>query len=371
MLRKFLNTALVTVATLATSNTFAASYNKNCAPCDYPKSYDQGYEVCPSQLMAAYNSPARIDVNCAWDVLINAAFIYWNVSEDGLSLSLSDADGPGLPINPGRVTDLNFKYKPGFKVGLGFNTPQDNWQIYAQYTWLHFTDKVSTAAPNLPLGSLYPLQAHPDNVQDGTTVIRIDRANERWKVDLDLLDCELARPYYVGTMLTFRPHAGLRAQWIDQKLDSNYRNASTLRYFNVNKKSTSWALGPRFGFDTNWILGAGFRLIGNAASGLVYTKYKINHDEQNATDPTAYSVQFNDKVSFLRPIADFQMGLGYGTYFGDNSFHFDIFATYDFHIFWNQNMFRTFTDDVSLGNNFVDLGDLYLHGLTLNVRFDF
>ena len=177
---------------------------QSCAPCCPSKNapFDQGYELCPNNMMGAYNAPGRIDVCCSCDFFVDASFIYWYAGEEGLELSLSDTTGNGLPIVDGKITNIDFKYQPGFKVGLGYNSCHDDWQFYVQYTWLHFTDDVSTKAPQpSPPGVLYPLQSHPAN----STNLAILEANGKWDVDIDLLDFEMARPYYVGTMLIFSP----------------------------------------------------------------------------------------------------------------------------------------------------------------------
>jgi hypothetical protein len=63
------------------------------------------------------------------------------------------------------------------------------------------------------------------------------------------------------------------------------------------------------------------------------------------------------------------LGLGWGSYFAHNTWHFDLAATYDFHVFWGENVMRAFRDLVS--NVEGTPGNLFMHGLTLTTRFDF
>jgi Legionella pneumophila major outer membrane protein precursor len=349
-----------------------------CEPCECPcppntKPFDQGYELCSNNMMGAYNAPARIDVCGSWDFFVDVSFIYWHASEEALEPTLSDSSPNGLPIVNGQITQMDFKYEPGFKVGIGYNLScHDDWQFYVGYTRLHFDQSVSTTSP--ALGVLYPLQSHPAF----SSAFDITFARESWNVDIDLIDFEMARPHYVGTMLVFRPFIGLRAQWIDQKLNTRYSGVtgipgSTLQdvNFRVLQDSKTWAVGPRVGLDSNWLLGCGFRLIGNIAGSIVYTKYTtLNYKEKNLiTDADIINV--GEEQNVLRAILEFQSGLGYGLYFCNNAYHFDISATYDFHHFWNQNAYRNFVSAVAVGKSFSNYANLYLHGLTLTVRFDF
>ncbi len=345
-----------------------------CEPCPCPpqtRPFDQGYELCPNNMMGAYNAPARIDVCGSWDFFIDASFIYWHASEEALEPTLSDESANGLPIVNGQITQMDFKYEPGFKVGIGYNLScHDDWQFYLEYTWLHFDQSVSTTSP--AFGVLYPLHSHPAF----SSAFDVTYAREKWDVDIDLLDLEMARPHYVGTMLTLRPFIGLRAQWIDQKLTTRYSgttgtDALEEANFRVTQNSKTWAVGPRVGVDSNWLLGCGFRLIGNIAGSIVYTKYStLDYKERNLVSESDV-VDVSEEQKVLRPILEFQSGFGYGMYFCNNAYHFDIAATYDFQHFWNQNAYRNFVDNTAVGKSFSNYANLYLHGLTLTVRFDF
>ena len=339
-----------------------------CPPkCD-PEGYDQGHAVCPSQMMAAYNAPANIDVRCPWDVFVTGSFIYWHTSEEGLDIAISSTTAPNLPITDGQVERFDFNYEPGFKVGLGVNIGCDGWDGYVEYTWLHFTERTNVSRPSAT-GVLNPMWLHPaNNITDAIS------ASAKWKFRLDTVNFELARSYYVGTHLTFRTHFGLRLALIDQDFNVGYVPESNLEFLiNTKNSSDSWGLGPRAGIQTNWLLGCGFRFFGNAAADILYTRYKVTRKEDDSTDPTTLAVDLtnNDRLRVLRTHAEMELGFAWGTYFDCNNWHFDLAAGYDFHYFWDQNTFRRFYDDTAVGKSAIDGGDLFLHGLTIKVRLDF
>src|SRR5690349_12054416 len=79
MLNTFSTTKSWMVASLlAATSVFAQDSNSAPASkCRPQKSYEQGHELTASQMMAAYNAPARIDVRGAWDFYATGSFIYW------------------------------------------------------------------------------------------------------------------------------------------------------------------------------------------------------------------------------------------------------------------------------------------------------
>jgi hypothetical protein len=204
---------------------------------------------------------------------------------------------------------------------------------------------------------------------------------------MDFLDLSLARAYYSGTKLTVRPFFGVRGAWIRQNMKTSYNGSSAYLVqtsasgaFNakVTNFYSSWGLGPRTGFESNWMIGRGLRFIGNGSADVLYTRYNLHTNQQThaitatpGTNPIVTNASVSQEIDYLRTHLDLEMGLGWGTYFFHNDYHVDISATYGFQVFWNQNMFRNFQDQFIAGASFAPNGDLFVHGLTMNARFDF
>ncbi len=190
-------------------------------------------------------------------------------------------------------------YSSGFQVGLGVDMKEmDNWNLAGQYTWFQNSGN--------------------------------DDSHQYSYNDAHLGFC---RPFYLGKMLTADFSTSLRGLWVSDQFKSDHQK--------------SWAVGPRFGFDSNWLLGSGFRLMGDLAQSVLYTRYTQR--------PGA------DGYNTLRSVTESSLGLGWGSYFGDsNDFHFDLTVSYDFNVYWNQFAQK--------GNNF---DNVYLHGLNVGLRFDF
>ena len=68
-------------------------------------------------------------------------------------------------------------------------------------------------------------------------------------------------------------------------------------------------------------------------------------------------------------MADMSIGLGWGSYFACQDYHFDLLAPYDFNVMWGQNMMRQLVSSYSYTVGAP--GDLQIQGLTVTARFDF
>jgi hypothetical protein len=419
MLNLFSKTTSWMVASLLATTVAIAAQDNNNTKGRPQKSYEQGHEVQKNQLMPAYNAPANIEVRGSWDVYATGSFLYWQAREDNLELGIATngdpslTGGPFIAINPtlaptnfdtsGEVANSDFSWGPGFKFGLGMNLDYDNWDAYAEYTWFHKTSNTSFPSTNddecececEPFTDyIFPTRFIPVSMTAdcgcSDSVKGYKFASETWNVKLDFLDVSLARSYYLGTKLSVRPFFGARGAWIRQTLTTNFNEQGVNNgtaivsvpelYAIHSAKTRSWGVGPRAGFDSNWMLGYGFRLIGDVSADVLYTRYHINnksvlHTSYITVNPvstigTATGRVSQEHIDMLRPHTDFEMGFGWGSYFDNSNWHVDLLATYGYQVFWDQNMFRMFTDTVS-AHSFLPNGNLYVHGLTFTARVDF
>lgn len=368
-----------------------------------PATSRRGHEMSKDLMMPIYNAPARIDVRSSWDLYVTGRFLYWQAREENLEIgfiSHNDPEGlingPTTPfgnsfVNNIKVVDQQFTFRPGFKIGLGMNLDNDNWDAFMEYTWFHSntTGRVNPLARNTatvvpPNGEyLYPAQGAPAAMESLLFFpFFFQSATQSWHLKMDFFDVSLARNYYSGTKLTLRPYFGARGAWIRQHLNTvmNGNTQYAVRYgFDdavLHNSSVSWGVGPRAGFEGNWLLGQGVRLIGNGSSDILYTRYSLRSNEQYAdqaasSNPIDTNASVSQEIDYLRTHAELELGFGWGSYFDNNKWHIDLAATYGFQIFWDQNMFRNFENRTMETKSFSPNGNLYIHGMTLSANLDF
>ncbi len=329
------------------------------------KPYDQGHVVDKGQLLGAYNAPARIDPQGSWDFYVTASYLYWLAKETGLDYAITTPTAGNIDTVQGEVVNLEGDYSSAFKVGLGWNTGHDDWDVYGEYTWYHksFTSSKSVPA-NTTMEPVFYSAARSGSYQASSTSLK-------WKPRLDFLKLEFARSEYVGTHLTFRPSMGLRGGWIKQQINqsANLTSPSTVNNLLSNNKSSSWFIGPRMGVDTNWIFDYGFRMFGNTALTVPYQKITVWSKQYSRTSPTQLTVNIKDVKHQINPQAELATGLGWGMYWG-KCVHIDLAASYEFQYLWAQNAIRSLIDARQIRTD-GNPGALMLHGLTVTARLDF
>ncbi len=325
--------------------------------------YDQGHGICKNDLPQAYNAPGSINVCEGIDAFVRASFIYWKFQEDQLDLGTARL----ASLTPVEIDLIKFNtdYQPGFKVGLGINFDHDNWDLFAQYTRIHET-KTTRYTPRTKNANDSFLSSWflTDPLPVAFSAISGD-ITATWRANLDKIDLELARSYYLGTKLIARPFIGGSLHWLDQRYGLNLIENSILQQVSI--KNDSWALGPRLGLASSYLIYKGFKIFGYGAISLLFCENKISGSGNE--DSVAVRLNKVDKC-ILRDVEELMIGLSWGSYFTNKQWHMDLSVAYEAHRYSKTN-YMSYITQINLEATEVKAGDFYLHGLTFNVRFDF
>lgn len=325
--------------------------------------------------------------------------IYWHPKMGGTeyaytgdySIDLSvPQKGPIIRALPpkGDVKENDFGWDLGLKAGLGYKTPHDSWDLLGRYTWLSSHDSSSHQ------------KTVPSNLFSIRSILAIPcrRVKSHVEIELNNLEVELARSYFLSKYFSVRPHFDLKSSWIDmgQKIHYTYSSLVSERIREQESKVTEscrfWGLGPRAGLDGSLYLGDGFSLVGEVAGSILYGHFKSRMKEnfpevENSRTPTTlYSVKHN----FHRFVPFVQMFLGFkwNTYLNSHRQFLQLKAGYEAQYYWRMNqMLRTgglVSDNVRVttGRVFTTVSgsrtafepiseDLMFYGITGEARLDF
>ena len=350
-------TILASILLLATSVFASATYPED----SYNYRFDQGYPVDENHMIGAYNAQGRIDVCGDWDFYATGTFLLWQPKQQGLDVALvTPRTNP--TNNAAHNLNTDFDYDPGFKLTLGSFFSDDNWGLWAEYSRLHTDNSARRKAdPQIDTITNY--------WRIGATVTNLTSIFSKWDLGLDILDLSLGRPYYIGTKLIFNPFIGGRVSWIDQKINVR-TSTSTGSKYETNVSSDSWLIGPRIGINTNWLLAEGFRFFGNTSASLFYQNFKLTAKEYQDINPRVYTINASEDQSNFNANVDLSLGFGWGRYFFRQKLHFDAIAGYELMLMWNQNLMRSFIEEIknSVHSNH---GNLTPHGFIFATRLDF
>ncbi len=370
------------------SSAFAMLFTANAyaipkGPCDQKLE-----NVCcedPKPGPFAFSYPKDIGLSCPKDFYFSADYILMQAKQDGMDYAIADSDGGNNsgdfqngPLTGGTLEGLSsnnndWGWDSGFRINIGFYLNHDAWNLDGQWTWFRFTeDESSTVKGN---ARLLPFWLVP-TAQDSGDGPRARDASARWKMNYNVFDIALGKPYHISRYVVFSPHFGIRAAWIDQNYLARYggMQADSALVPNVqdgaemNANNDFWGVGTRAGFLSEWILGSGWSLYGNAAASILFSKFDINQSVANNNN--SYNIE--QKFYTNTPNFEILLGVGYNLLFNKERHRFSVRAAYEFHQWWDINRMRRFFDNqFAAANDAVSRGDLTLNGVSFKVAFDF
>lgn len=375
-----------------------------------------GKNACPSKpycgpdVGMGLNPSARpytADACCCdqGEFIIHVAGLYWKSNQDGMEFAIqnnvANSQYQGVLVDADYINP-NFKWNWGFKVGIGYNSIHDGWDL--DLLWTHYRGKANRkieAEPTdnrtlLPLWSAYAIPT-PGTSQG---ILQASDIESSWRLRLDMIDLELGREFWTSKNLSLRPHIGLRGAWIMQDYDLTHLGGSWANAFSVfdytnevDLDNNFKGVGIRGGLNSEWVLSCGcgpcpsqWSIFGNVALSILYGRFEVNHDEFNrlAVNPFTKTEVLDTKDHFhaSRAIADLALGIQWSTLFQDNRYGFDLTLAWEQHVFFNQNqMWRV----VRVGDNITSVptstvgenvyhqrrGDLTTQGVTLSATITF
>jgi len=302
-----------------------------------------------------YNHQAKILTRNTWDFSLAGSFIYWKSKLDGLDIAYKPAS-PSIG-NEGHMAYFNFGYEPGYQISLGAFPSYDNWELFFNFTRFTSTRHKSVTAWSDTY--IYPSWITLDQ--------NIVSADGTWDFLMNMIDASVLRSAYVGTKLTCKPTFGIRFARFKHRLKVAY-----LSYEQSESKAweDTFVLGPRIGANTSYLFPYNFRFFTNAFGSIAYQYFKSKFKEQNIILPCSLCSHVKDRTGVICPNMDLNMGIGWSAYVDDHGFNIDLKASYDYHLFFDQNRMRALKDslvDLSDGSK----GNLYLQGLSLSLSILF
>lgn len=325
------------------------------------------------------NPQGRPQVKDGADVFLFGDLLYWNAHENGLNVGVTNELSDDFPTTNGNLSDsevksVHGKWNFGFRAGIGYNAPHDGWDL--RFTWLRFTDNGHKHArghqqPSTFIDELiYPTLLHPSD----PSLLLASRMKGEWHLRLNQLDLDLGREFFVSKWLTLRPHFGVRTDWIRQSLEAEYKSfpngQGQTTEVEAELEDHWWGLGLAGGLDSQWGLGHGWSIFGNLSAAILYGFHHMEYETENENTDTEF-VDLEDRYRISHPILDLQMGVRWDNMFSNDRYHLGLQVGWEHHIYFSQNQFPKFTDDVSLGTFVVNQGDLTFQGWTFSARFDF
>lgn len=311
--------------------------------------------------------PANVGVNapvypltCNGDFIVSVSGFYWRASQEGMEygvenqLSTTDTEQLSTLIDA-KLLKPSFNWNFGFKVGLGYATACDGWDVSA--VWTRYRAKASSESDTSSSDSaiLLPIWSDFDSGDSGNPLVA-EKIDSHWRATLNLADMEVGRKFWNSRRLAIRPHVGIRFASLDQNYDLFIRGGSwsgppisqVEANGEVEMSNDFHGVGLRAGIDTDWNFGCGFALYGNAALSLIKGKFHVDQEERirEASAPFTKTpileIENNFRESVL--ITDLALGLQYSALFCDCKYGLTAQFGYEQHLFFDQNQLWRITN---------------------------
>lgn len=299
-MKRYLKTALLTIFSIAclTTTTLSAWYDPTGYwGKRYPNYYDipsRGKYTVRAEMLYLRPHVDNVKVN---DNFIQSGFQFF--------------DPNTILIFTNNERARRFKWKPGWKVGVGYAC-NDCWE--ADLNWTHYSSKAYIAD--------------------------FLRAETDWKLHLDMIDLEVGKEMWFRNCLRIKPFAGIRFAQIKQRYEFDVGAVGISPFgifpfdYSGKLKHNYLAGGPRIGFDSQFCLGCGFHFFLTGAAAWIWGEM-----QNRFHDNVLISKLDKDHHWEGTGITDISCGLGWSDLWYNERRRLTFRFGYEHHWFIHQNKF--------------------------------
>lgn len=339
-----------------------------CPPKDFCAKCAQLWPTCGPDRIVTPGAGPCVQNGC--DLFLTADFIYWAISQDKMGFALLSnpiMNASTEESTRGKIFHPDWKMESGFKVGLGWLTCMDGWDLFAEYTWLRpdHTNKNVKPSDALTTGfTVSPLASWTADI-DGLTA-NIDGS---WKMDLNIFALELGRNFYISKCLYLRPHFGLSGAIFKQKFSViAFADPESAEITNTSDYKIDWGgIGTRCGLDSSWHFTKCFSLYGDMAASILWGCFEsCRQDILGSLDSInpAISYYVKNDVRANKPVLEMGIGVRFENWYCCDTYYFNLQIGWEMQWWRGQNQYFSPLTETHLGN-------LSLQGLTIQLRFQF
>ena len=305
-------------------------------------------------------------------VYVTADFLYWKTRQDELVYTARFKPVFGDPLTTIDIQpkEINFEYKPGFRVGLGGDLPWNGWDLYLNWTRLSFDISSSTSSDSADLilvtGALDEIGFFGR------------RSKIHWDFTYNSLEFDFGRRMFLDSSWIIRPSFGLKVAWFDQE---SHQTLFEVESFNPNGAGVPganetwrgefdyWGVGPFVSFYGKWHWVYGLGIAGQISGSILWYDIdeKVRSLENNLDDQgpqpvvTQTLVRLNFDTYRVRPYVQVFIGLDWEWCFIPKWLSTQFAIGYETQYFWPVVVNPIGSDDIHTS----------FEGLTVKARIDF
>ena len=304
-------------------------------------------------------TPSAAPVINRFGPLVYAQAIYWKPFEGGTEFAFTNNTSPPVAPYLGEIVQFNFDWQWGFRIGLGYQFDNPDWEVATEYTRVKFHASKNEKAPTG--GSL-----EASGLSTATDSDRTDfsKAQAKWSTAFSILDFTLSRPYLVRPSLALQPTIGVRAAWIFQRDQVDYYSGASVANMLKNNNGTS-SIGILGGSQMNWRWTKNWGLYSSLTGSLLYGKFSVATKSLTSDEIV---LNISEDTYKVLPNLSADAGVKWQMCFN----RMKLFASlgYEFQYWWQQNQ-RPHFNETTTYSWLRYAEDLGFQGININAGIDF
>lgn len=380
-----------------------------CQPCEKCEPAPEKCVDC-----VCYN-PQFYNLQCDCGLFGFVDVLVWYARETNLPFAMeftslllpepTDESSTVLIGAPRNVFYNDAAWDPGFRIGIGYNSQCDGWDVSLYWTYYHNkeTDKVSSGLTSLATGTTdiiflpqeeQSLLINPwVNASFGPYfdgAITFDEVSARWSLNYNQIDLELGKKYWVSQCFNVRPFTSLRAAWTRTRFLTNSSRNNVNLFFNFQDefKNRNWGIGFSAGIEPAWYIWGNFAIFAKLDAALLWGEFKGTNNEDYSyerlitTDIVNWTFTNSSVARFYKmmPILDVGIGLRWEERWWKNRIRSSFDFGWENHIWFDHGVknatldpiqVTTTTPDINSFRTFnANFGNLEYGGFVFRAKFD-
>jgi hypothetical protein len=311
-------------------------------------------------------------------------FLYWYAKENAAPYArkyelISDGSEASTPATVGvtrSLATLDDSWDPGVRVGIGWNTGCDGWDLSLFWTYYKNTSSGSFSAPEF--NSTSPVSVGDFGIEvfaptfDGITNNAFSKLGSNWINRFNEIDFVLGNKVWWSHSFAIRPYAGLRGAWTRTRIEINGKDGpkgdiKTLTQVSNRSEDRIWGVGIVSGIDPTFYLTNCFSIYANLGFSVQWGKFEEKNTGSVYTENskvsginTDYSNNYSFDYCLMSSILDTGLGLRWESTWSDSQYRSNFDIGWEHHVWMPHSR--------SVGNSNADLG---YGGLVVRARLDF
>lgn len=383
--------------------------------CECPCTCKEECEPAPEKCIdcVCYNPPFYVQ-NCDCGIFAFVDILVWYARETNLpyameftSTLLPAATTVGTDVLVGVPVAIFYNdadWDPGFRLGAGWNSTCDSWDVSLYWTYYHNKSKNTSTSGVTSLAITDGVVFLP---QAGQTLLinpwvnssfstyfggalSFDEITAQWRLNFNQIDLELGKKYWVSRCFNFRPFASLRAAWTRTTFQTNSEknNVNLFLNFQDEFKNRNWGIGFSVGVQPVWYIWGNFAIFAGVDAALLWGEFKgtkneiYNYERLVGDDIINWGLEntSTSRLFKMMPILDVSIGLRWEDRWWNNRLRSSFDFGWENHIWFDHGIKNATLDPILITATTPDVnsfrtfnsnwGNLEYGGFVFRARFD-